>query len=29
MKFEFWQLGSEHTSAFDPFTVDLATHAIT
>ena len=28
MKFEFWPFGVEHTTAFDPFTVDLGTHAI-
>jgi hypothetical protein len=25
MKFEFWPLGSDHTTAFDPFTMDLET----
>jgi len=28
LKTEFWQLGSQHTTAFDPLTLDLATHTI-
>ena len=28
LKTEFWRLGSEHTSAFDPLTIDFAMHTI-
>jgi len=28
LKFEFWRLGSEHTSPHDPITLDLATHTL-
>jgi len=28
IKFEFWPLGDEHTTAFDPFSLDLTTHMI-
>jgi len=28
LKTEFWQLGAEHTTPFDPITVDLATHTV-
>jgi hypothetical protein len=26
---QFWQLGAEHTTPFDPLTIDLATHTVT
>lgn len=29
LKFEFWQLGDEHTKPYDPFTIDLTTHLLT
>jgi hypothetical protein len=29
LKFEFWALGSNHTQAFDAFTIDLATRVLT
>jgi hypothetical protein len=28
LKFDFWQLGAEHTSAYDPITLDLDEHAV-
>jgi hypothetical protein len=28
LKFDFWQLGAEHTTAYDPITLDLATHVV-
>lgn len=29
LKTEFWQLGSQHTTPYDPVVVDLATHIVT
>lgn len=29
LKFEFWQLGDEHTAAYDPVTLDLVQHVVT
>ena len=28
LKFDFWQLGAEHTTAYDPITLDLDTHIV-